>query len=151
MTPEHIKIIEQNRYLFIPLDKPDKHGFDNGVAGNKKLNKANHKELKSIATELYEDIGEPIQLEFVIHDNELYIVQLRVLENNYERTVIIQEPDNIIATGKTFSHGYTDYLDISDILIVDSDALTQTENANLSNSIIDSIIDKLNKAKSYLR
>lgn len=95
------------------------------IVGGKKsdedLSEKQYESLRSIASGLYRDLGEPIQLEFVIGpDEEVYIVQLRILTNNFERTVIGQRPPEVIASGFTFSRGVGDF-DIGDVLVVDSE------------------------------
>lgn len=95
------------------------------IVGGKKsdedLSEKQYESLRSIASGLYRDLGEPIQLEFVIGpDEEVYIVQLRILTNNFERTVIGQRPPEVIASGFTFSRG-VDEFDIGDVLVVDSE------------------------------
>lgn len=93
-----------------------------GIKGNKTLNAKLLNELKTIAQRLQKDLKKSIQIEFVIHNNELYVVQLRLLKNDPEKTVGIPKPDsnNIIATGITFSKGVIK-TNIKDVLIVDSD------------------------------
>lgn len=83
-----------------------------------------YKKLKNIAYTLYKDLKTPIQLEFVVSNDILYIVQLRLLENNYDKTVIIEKPKNTIVNGKTFSKGNID-VNVKDILIVESEAKSE--------------------------
>jgi len=92
-----------------------------GGKGDDVLSNKQYDTLRKIASDLYQNLGEPIQLEFVIGpDDEVYIVQLRIFTNNYERTVIGQRPSGVIASGFTFSRG-VDEFDIGDVLVVDSE------------------------------
>ncbi len=92
-----------------------------GKKGGLALTDEFHGKLKKIASMLYEDLGEPLQLEFVIHDEKVYIVQLRMLENNPETTANIGRPEDVIYEGITFSKGGGEF-DVKDILIVESEA-----------------------------
>lgn len=76
--------------------------------------------LEKFGTQLYKDFDCPIQVEFVIQNDTAYIVQLRLLENNAEITVILTKPEETLVTGKTFSKG-TPEVDVDKILILDSD------------------------------
>jgi hypothetical protein len=93
-----------------------------GKKSGKRLSVANEKALQKIAKELFEDLEVTIQLEFVVSGKDVYIVQLRKLENDFERTAGIPPPNQIIVTGRTFSKGTLKGLTADDILIVDEDA-----------------------------
>lgn len=96
-----------------------------GKRGGHVLNNEQYDELRKIASELYHDMNEPIQLEFVVGpDDKIYIVQIRVLRNNFEKTVISQPPKNYIASGLTFSKG-TGEFNSDEVLIVDSDCKSE--------------------------
>jgi len=92
-----------------------------GKTSNDKLKPKLVQELKKIAKSIGDDLDQSIQLEFVVNDEKIYIVQLRILKNNYENTVIIHMPKDVIVTGKTFSKG-TIKVDVNDILVVQSDS-----------------------------
>lgn len=84
-------------------------------------------ELRKICEILYKDLQKPLQIEFIFEENsnQLYILQLRVLENHYEETVIYTKPkSDILYEGFTFSRG-NEELDIEDILIVESDGKSE--------------------------
>ncbi len=95
-----------------------------GKIGNSTLEFDLYNKLRAIASMLYKDLNQAIQLEFVIRDNKIYIVQLRILENEFERTVLMNYPDNVLYQGITFSRG-TIEVDVNDILIVDSEAKSE--------------------------
>ncbi len=94
-----------------------------GVKGTSVLSPDNYDKLRSISSELYKHIKKPIQLEFVVDEEDiLYIVQLRVLQNfNKEKTVIVATPKEAIYKGNSFSTGRVE-CDADEILIVDSEA-----------------------------
>jgi hypothetical protein len=92
-----------------------------GKTGNYQLAEDELYKLETIGKELYEDLDEPIQVEFVIFDNEVYLVQLRLLKNNAERTVIVHTPEDTFLTGNTFSQGVIENVNVNEILILESD------------------------------
>lgn len=91
-----------------------------GKKGDEFISETALGKLKNIGESLFLDFDEPVQLEFVINGDDVWIVQLRKLENNAERTVILNKPENCLAVGKTFSKGSID-VDVKDILILKSD------------------------------
>jgi len=91
-----------------------------GKASDLKLSAKIRKELQQLALELAEDLRKSIQLEFVVSDNKIYIVQLRILQNEPEETVRLAIPDKRICLGKTFSYGNIE-VNIKDILVVEND------------------------------
>jgi hypothetical protein len=93
-----------------------------GKMGDAVLSNEQYDKLRKIASTLYKDLDHPIQLEFVIGpDDDVYIVQLRLLYNNFEKAVIGQRPEETFAHGLTFSKG-TGEFEIGDVLVVDSEA-----------------------------
>ena len=92
-----------------------------GKIGATSLTNDQYDSLRKIASMLFSDLGKPIQLEFVVHNDEVYIVQLRILENNPETTVLAGQPSNVLYQGRTFSRGSIE-VNVKDILIVDSEA-----------------------------
>lgn len=84
-------------------------------------------ELTAIATKLFKEIQDDgIQLEFVSHNNKIYIVQLRLLENEFEKGLGEHVPDEYLCKGLTFSKGKGgDEIDVKDILIVSEDAKSE--------------------------
>jgi len=93
-----------------------------GVKSNDTISSKHKQALVDISEKLSTDLGESVQLEFVINNNKVYIVQLRLLENNHER--FETDPTRltgIIGVGQTFSRG-RETVNVADILIVDSDA-----------------------------
>jgi len=95
-----------------------------GKKGNVHVSETVVRRLKALGESLYLDFDKDIQVEFVINGDEFWILQLRILENNPERTVILSKPENTIVEGKTFSKG-TDEIDVNDILILDSDGASE--------------------------
>lgn len=92
-----------------------------GKAGNIDLSLRSKKILKGIAKDLATDLDNSVQIEFVIHNKKVYIVQLRLLENNHSK--FDTDPNNlkdIVGVGQTFSKGNIKVA-VKDILIVDSD------------------------------
>lgn len=83
------------------------------------------KKLSKICSNLYKKLDSDIQVEFVISDDKVYIVQLRILENPYERAVQIGKPENTIYTGRTFSKGTIEDVKKEDILVVHEDAQSE--------------------------
>lgn len=75
-------------------------------------------ELSVIGETLYKDLCNPIQVEFVVSGDSIYIVQLRLLENN---PVNESAPPVDSITGKSFSRGLLNNVNSDDILILDSD------------------------------
>lgn len=95
----------------------------NGVKSNVNIHSFDaERKLRDIAKRLYKDIKKPIQLEFVVDDNEeLYIVQLRLLKNTFDNTVIHAVPEKFVFTGRTFSYGSVE-CSKEEVLVVDEDA-----------------------------
>jgi hypothetical protein len=92
-----------------------------GKTGNYQLTKEELNKLEAVGKELYEDLDKPIQVEFVLSGNEVYVVQLRLLRNNAERTVVVHTPKDTFLTGKTFSQGVLENVNVEEILVLDSD------------------------------
>lgn len=93
-----------------------------GKAVGKMLELETYQKLRNLARMLFEDIQEPVQLEFVVNaEGEIYIVQLRLLENNYEKTVQHGTPQGFIQAGFTFSKGDVE-CNLDEVLIVEEDA-----------------------------
>ena len=91
-----------------------------GKKGQSYVSETALRKLEKFGEQLYKDFDCPVQVEFVIHSDDAYIVQLRLLENNAEITVILRKPEETLVTGKTFSKG-TPEVDVDKILILDSD------------------------------
>ena len=93
----------------------------NGKVPNTELLLEYVTELHSIADRLYQDFQHEIQLEFVVNDDGLYIVQMRLFDS-YDSTLGDNKaPEQALITGKSFSK-YYEQVDVEDILIVDQDA-----------------------------
>jgi hypothetical protein len=92
-----------------------------GVESNEKLDAKHESRLREISKELFDDLGRSVQLEFVVSDDQLYIVQLRLLEREPDETVILTEPSDALCYGLTFSRG-NETVNVKDILVVDQDA-----------------------------
>lgn len=95
-----------------------------GKKGTELLEGKLYRQLRKVAEELFTDFNTPVQLEFVVHDNKIYIVQLRLLKNNFSDTVVLNPPDEVIAFGITFSAG-TITAEVKDILVVHSEAKSE--------------------------
>lgn len=95
-----------------------------GIQSNQSLDPRHYDELRKICSLLSNDMKQPIQVEFVIHKDKVFIVQLRILENHYDKTVQMNPPSNIIVNGETFSKG-NEEVDVKDILIVESDGASE--------------------------
>lgn len=92
-----------------------------GKKGEITLHISKEVELKEIAQQLHKDIGRDIQLEFVIHNDEVYIVQMRTLEKSNEYRSYPIDEDRVIAKGKSFSMKSESKLTVDDVLIIDED------------------------------
>jgi hypothetical protein len=110
----------------------DRDGFRYNVSENRgdvvqgktsdyTISKTVLEKLENVGRELYEDIEKPLQVEFVLNGKDVYLVQLRLLENNAERTVVVHPPEETFVLGKTFSYGTLDKVNVKDILVLDSD------------------------------
>lgn len=80
------------------------------------------KRLEVIISELSKDLKESVQVEFVVTpEDEIYIVQLRILK--LEPTYVSYPIDekNILYSGKSFSSG-NEELKLEDVVIVDKDS-----------------------------
>lgn len=95
----------------------------NGRGTSDKLPYVLEKELLNISESIFKDLNQGVQLEFVISENQVYIVQLRVLENEFETALGSRRPESTIYEGITFSKGSEVDLPIEDILIVKEDAM----------------------------
>ncbi len=92
-----------------------------GKNSNIQLSGKVERRLMEMAMDLFDDIQEPLQCEFVITPKDIYLVQFRLLPNSYETTAHIPEPREYVAKGKTFSKGIVE-AELNEILIVDSEA-----------------------------
>ncbi len=88
------------------------------------LDGKHYNQLRRISSSLFTELGKPVQLEFVIHNDEVYIVQLRILENHWVNSLVPELPEKLIKNGFTFSKGDI-RVDVKDILIVDSEASSE--------------------------
>ena len=96
----------------------------NGKITTHQLTYPQERELKRIALEIFNDLDQSIQLEFVVHEGDIYIVQLRILENEFDVALGSHRPSDILYEGLTFSKG-SGTLSVEDILIVSEDALPE--------------------------
>ena len=99
----------------------------NGKVSTERLSPELEAELTEIATKLFKEIQDDgIQLEFVSHNDTIYIVQLRLLENEFEKGLGEHTPSEYLCKGLTFSKGRGgDEYDVKDILIVSEDAKSE--------------------------
>jgi hypothetical protein len=94
-----------------------------GKSSSTKLAAPYEIELKALAVKLYEEIEEDgIQIEFVLHNDRIYLVQLRPLEREFEKGLGDMRPAKTIATGLTFSSTDSVEVNVNDILIVKEDS-----------------------------
>jgi hypothetical protein len=91
-----------------------------GKKGNANVSETAIRKLEAFGKDLFADFERPIQVEFVIHSDDFTVVQLRLLQNNAERTVRVSRPEECYVIGKTFSKG-TIEVDVNNILILQSD------------------------------
>lgn len=91
-----------------------------GKIGTRFISQNALRRLKDIGESFYQDFARPVQVEFVIDGDNVWIVQLRIFENNPEKTVLINKPESCLFTGKTFSKDIIE-VDVNDILVIDSD------------------------------
>lgn len=91
-----------------------------GKIGNAHISETAIRKLKSLGELFYKDFENPIQVEFVIKGDDVWVVQLRILDNNAERTVRLSVPDEYLGIGKTFSKGSIE-VDVDKILVIESD------------------------------
>lgn len=101
----------------------DRGDIVSGKKGVEILSPDNYDILRKLSSELFKYTQKPIQLEFVVDENDvLYIVQLRLIENfKKEKAVIIATPKEAICLGNSFSIGRVE-CDADEVLIVDSEA-----------------------------
>lgn len=94
----------------------------NGKEGNYTLSENEISQLEPLCKDLGDNLNKGIQIEFVSNGKDVYIVQLRTLEEtqNFE-TRTMYNKEKILYKGKSFSMGYSDELTIDDVLIIDSD------------------------------
>ena len=95
-----------------------------GKITTEKLNVQQETRLREIAETLIAEFRHSLQFEFVVHQDEIYIVQMRVLENEYEKAVGTTPPEDALAYGITFSKGHLE-VNIEEILIVSEDARSE--------------------------
>lgn len=102
------------------------------------IKKLSHeRELRSILTQLRKDLNQSVQVEFTIHNDEIYILQLRTLANEpEERRPYTIDESQIICKGLSFSKGTTDILSINDVLVVDNDIKNPDELKNKKGLIV---------------
>jgi hypothetical protein len=93
-----------------------------GKKGEERLAPELEAELQDIVNELYKDLNQSLQIEFVINEGKIYIIQLRFLKNGSVNHYV-EKPakEKIIAKGKTFSLGNIK-VNVNDILVVEQDA-----------------------------
>lgn len=99
-----------------------------GVQSNSILSFENENLLRKTCRKISEDLDSPIQVEFVVQNDVVYIVQLRLLKNNATNFGVKYSPNGeVLVSGVTFSTGseygeQTYGITREDILIVDSEA-----------------------------
>lgn len=119
-------VVHRNRSGFSYAVGNEQGDVVKGKKSNLKLADSAVTKLKAIADELFEDLDVSLQLEFVVAKNgDVYIVQLRKIENDFERSAGIPAPTKFIAKGRTFSKGVVDKVLAADVLIVDEDAMAE--------------------------
>jgi hypothetical protein len=93
-----------------------------GKSSDLEISKSQLEELKKIGETLYEDLNTPIQVEFVVSSDTVWIVQLRTFRNNPDSHYTTEAPKESLVTGLSFSNGYLYEVDVLDILVVEEDA-----------------------------
>lgn len=99
----------------------DRGSIVDGKEGNYNLNKSLFTKLSDIIVKISKDLDRDIQIEFVIKDDEIYVVQLRTLEktNTYRPYQI--DHKKVVLSGRSFSMGYSDLISKEDVLVVNSE------------------------------
>lgn len=99
----------------------------NGKVSKQELNVKHIEELEKIGNTLSSDFSSKIQLEFVIHNDELYIVQLRILSAKPNwNTKTTEELEKALVSGKTFNaapeYNHNSFeIDVNEILVVENE------------------------------
>lgn len=118
----HSMFEHESRPTLFTHQLSDKQGdIVKGVKGNETLTFEQNNELRKITNTFAKDLNSSIQVEFVVVEEDIYVVQLRVLENQYEFTLLSKRPPTTFIDGITFSKGSIE-VDVNDILVVDSEA-----------------------------
>lgn len=99
----------------------DRGAVVDGKKGNAVLTLKQTEDLHNIVKTLNKDIGKDIQVEFVIHNDEVYIVQLRTLEKSNEYRGYTVDEERVIVKGKSFSMRSESDLTPDDVLVIDED------------------------------
>lgn len=112
----------------------------NNVEG-KELNEGHLKELDYICYKINKYLDIPFQLEFVIHNNQIFIVQLRTFNNIATDNYLTGEDIyKALCTGKSFTKG-RGTCNINDILIVESEYNTSDLPDNIKLIIVKNDVD----------
>jgi hypothetical protein len=80
-----------------------------------------HHKLRPIARQLYEELGKQIQLEFVIKDDQVYIVQLRTIKTPKFESSFQPVEGALICTGFSFTEGYEKNIALEDCIVVQNE------------------------------
>lgn len=97
-----------------------------GKKGDTILEFETENKLRRLTRSLADDLKSDLQLEFVIHEEEIYVVQLRLLEGTPSNdSNHLPEDIEVLSTGRSFSKGYLESVSVSDILIVEEDAKSE--------------------------
>lgn len=86
-----------------------------GVKNNNTISREHYMYLKEVCRNLHKDLGQQIQLEFVIADDGVYIVQLRTIDVSINEDINIPEG---ALEGFSFTSGKGEF-DLEDTLIVE--------------------------------
>ena len=96
-----------------------------GISSQDRLEANRERDLRYIAYNLFKTLEcDGLQLEFVIHDDEVFIVQLRELVNEFEKGLGGGAPPQAFVRGKSFSSGGTE-INVDDILVIESDGASE--------------------------
>ncbi len=97
-------------------------GERHDIVGGKKtygtISNEHYDYLRTLSRTLFNDLGEQIQIEFIISGDTVYIVQLRTLKIPTTETTHV--PKDVLGSGKSFNSG-NEVVDLVDCIIVDSD------------------------------
>ena len=97
----------------------NRHDIVDGKTGNVILNEKQKKILRNFCEDVSDFCKRDVQVEFVLHDNDVYVVQLRYLAERNAVVIGIGDKE-VIAKGKSFTWGYGEF-NKEEVLVVEGD------------------------------
>ena len=108
-------------FVFSYMVSSNQGDIVNGKKSEETLSKPHEIELQTLTYRIFKELQcDGLQFEFVIHNDSVYIVQMRELENEFEKALGGGAPQGALIKGKSFSAGGVE-IDVNDILIIESD------------------------------